>query len=452
MNATTKEDVKMTDKTEKKASYKKTKIGNHDLKPESMMMSYGYNPSFSEGAVKPPVFLTSTFVFNSAEEGEEFFHVTSGRKPRESSDDQGGLIYSRFNHPNVEIIEDRLAVLEGCESSVAFASGMGAISGVLLSYLRPGDVVFHSSPLYGGTETLIRKLMPEFGVKTHAFTDGLNEQSILEGMREAAKMGRLALVFIETPANPTNALVDFQALVNAIDTIEKETGHRPVSACDNTMMGPIFQQAVPQGIDLSIYSVTKYLGGHSDLVAGAVCGSTDKLQPVRQIRGAMGINLDPHTSWMISRSLETVTIRMERGAESACKVANWIANNTYIKADIHHPEHNIEPKYQEVYKRQCKGPGSTFAFTLNAPKSQMFKFINALQLFKSAVSLGGSESLICHPASTTHSGVPAEIREKVGVSDGLVRLSIGLEHPDDLIADIEQAFQIAFGKSAQKVA
>ncbi|MAE52213.1 MAG: methionine gamma-lyase [Micavibrio sp.] len=436
----------------KKSSYKKTTIGEHDLKPESLMMSYGYNPKFSENAVKPPVFLTSTFVFDSAEEGEEFFHVTSGRKPRTSNDDLGGLIYSRFNHPNVEIVEDRIAVLEGSEGCVAFASGMGAISTTLLSYLRPGDTIVHSSPLYGGTETLIGKVMTEFGVKSHAFTDGLDKDSMLAAMRKAIKDGNLKMVFIETPANPTNALVDFQALNEALDIIESETGHRPVSVCDNTLMGPIFQQAVPQGIDLAVYSVTKYLGGHSDLVAGAVCGSKEKLAPIWGLRGAMGFNLDPHTSWMISRSLETVAIRMDRANDSAKKVAQWIHDNPYIQAELHHADFKTDPKYQAVFKRQCKGAGSTFAFTVDAPKATMFKFINALQLFKSAVSLGGSESLICHPASTTHSGVPAEARAKAKVTDGLVRLSIGLEHPDDLIADLDQAFKAAFGNKADKVA
>lgn len=435
-----------------KKTYKKTKIGEHDLKPESLMMSYGYNPKFSENAVKPPVFLTSTFVFDSAEEGEEFFHVTSGRKPRKSNDDLGGLIYSRFNHPNVEIVEDRIAVLEGSEGCVAFASGMGAISTTLLSYLRPGDTIAHSSPLYGGTETLIRKVMREFGIKSYDFTDGLDKDAMLASMRAAAKDGPLKMVFIETPANPTNALVDFKALNEALDIIENETGHRPVSVCDNTMMGPVFQQAVPQGIDLAVYSVTKYLGGHSDLVAGAVCGSKEKLTPIWSLRGAMGFNLDPHTSWMISRSLETVAIRMQRAGESASKVAEWINKNPYIKAELHHADYKTDAKYKEVYKRQCKGAGSTFAFTVDAPKATMFKFINALQLFKSAVSLGGSESLICHPASTTHSGVPEEARAKSKVTDGLVRLSIGLEHPDDLIADLDQAFKTAFGKDAQKVA
>jgi methionine-gamma-lyase len=424
-------------------NYKKSKIGNHALKPETMMMSYGYDPQLSEGSVKPPVFLTSTFAYQTPEEGEEFFHIMAGRKPAPEGN-VGGLIYSRFNHPNVEIIEDRLSLFEGSERSVVCSSGMGAISAILLAYLRPGDVIVQSAPLYGGTETLIRKFLPEFNIQTCEFHDGLHEANMLSSLRDASKKGRVAMVFIESPANPTNSLVDFEALNRVLDIIKTETGHRPISVCDNTLMGPVFQQAVPQGIDMAMYSLTKYVGGHSDLVAGAVCGSVEMLRPVRATRGILGLNLDPHTSWMISRSLETLSIRMQRSADSGHKVAQWIADNSYISAKILHPDFITDKAYQTVYKRQCSGPSSTFSFVLDVSKSDAFRLINNLSIFKSAVSLGGSESLVCHPGSTTHSGVSADLREKFGVTDGLIRLSIGLEHPDDLIADLDNAFCATF--------
>jgi len=427
-----------------KKQYKKKTIGEHALTPETLMLSYGYNPAFSEGSVKPPVFLTSTFAYQTPEDGEEFFHIMAGRKPA-PDDSVGGLIYSRFNHPNVEIIEDRLAVYEGAERAIMFASGMGAISATLLAYLRPGDVIAQSVPLYGGTETLIRKFLPEFNIGTADFKDGLDEEAMMSSLRAASKKGRLAMIFIETPSNPMNSMVDYEALIRCVDTIEKETGHRPLTVCDNTLLGPVFQTAVPHGIDIALYSVTKYIGGHSDLVAGAVCGSRETLRPIRSLRGAMGINLDPHTCWMISRSLETLSIRMERAADSGRKIAKWLAANPYIKTDVYHPELIEDPKYKEVYERQCTGPGSTFSFVIDAGKDEAFKLINALSIFKSAVSLGGSESLTCHPASTTHSGVPVEIRESVGLTDGLIRLSIGLENPDDLIADLDNAFKETFG-------
>ncbi|PCJ98622.1 MAG: methionine gamma-lyase [Zetaproteobacteria bacterium] len=428
----------------KTKNYKNTTIGVHTLKPETLMMSYGYDPQFSEGAVKPPVFLTSTFAYQTPEEGEESFHIMAGRK-KGPEGNVGGLIYSRFNHPNVEIIEDRLALYEGAEGGIMFSSGMGAISATLLAYLRPGDVIVQSAPLYGGTETLIRKFLPEFGIKTADFSDGLDEDAMMRSLRSAAQTGKLAMVFIETPSNPTNSMVDFEALIRCVDTIGNETGHRPLTVCDNTMLGPVFQRAVPQGIDIALYSVTKYIGGHSDLVAGAVCGSLKTLKPIRSLRGAMGLNLDPHTSWMISRSLETLSIRMERAAESGKKVAAWIADNPYIKAKIYHPDFIDDAAYKAVYKRQCSGPGSTFSFTLDVSKAEIFKLINALTIFKSAVSLGGSESLVCHPASTTHSGVPEDLRAISGVTDGLLRLSIGLENADDLIVDLDHAFKSVFG-------
>ena len=423
--------------------YKNKKIGDHELKPETMMMSYGYDPELSEGSVKPPIFLTSTFAYQTPEEGEEFFQVMAGKRPGPEGS-VGGLIYSRFNHPNLEIIEDRLSLFEGSERTVVCSSGMGAISSILLAYLRPGDVIVQSAPLYGGTELLIRKFLPDFNIQTEELNDGLDEKSMLDSIRNASKKGRVAMVFIESPANPTNSLVDIEALNRVLDIIKLETGHRPISVCDNTLMGPIFQQVVPQGIDIAMYSLTKYVGGHSDLVAGAVCGSIEMLRPVRATRGMLGLTLDPHSSWMISRSLETLNIRMQRSADSGYKVAKWINDNLYIPTKVLHPDFIEDEVYQSVYKRQCSGPSSTFSFVIDAAKSDAFRLINNLSIFKSAVSLGGSESLVCHPGSTTHSSVSDDLREKFGVTDGLIRLSIGLEHPDDLIADLNNAFKTTF--------
>jgi methionine-gamma-lyase len=429
----------------KRSSYKKTHIGEHKLHPETQMMSYGYDPFMSEGAVKPPVFLTSTFAFRTAEDGAEFFDIVGGRKqPPEGQ--AGGLVYSRFNHPNLEIIEDRLALLESGEACGVFSSGMAAISAVFLAFLRPGDVIVHSSPLYGGTETMIRKVLVEFGIQSVEFHDGLHPDAIHAALEQAAEKGRVGLIYIETPANPTNALVDFGAVNQAADLHAKRTGHRPITVCDNTMMGPVFQRPLEHGIDLVAYSLTKYIGGHSDLVAGSVVGRRELLTKVRSVRSAFGSQLDPHSSWMIGRSLETLVLRMTRAAESGRVVANWLRSNAYSEVAVYHPDEINDPAYQELYRHQCSGPGSTFSFVVPGGREKAFKVINTLSLFKSAVSLGGTESLICHPASTTHSGVPKEIRDQVGVSEGLLRVSIGLEHPSDLIADLELAFKAAFGE------
>ncbi len=422
------------------SSYHKKAIRNRELHPETQMMSYGYDPFLSEGAVKPPVFLTSTFAFRTAEDGAAFFDVVAGRKPL-PADTGAGLVYSRFNHPNLEIVEDRLALLDGAESAIVTSSGMAAIGTVLLTFLRPGDQIVHSTPLYGGTETLIRRILPEWGIGGHPFTDGLSRAQMDAALEAAAARGRVGLFYIETPANPTNALIDLAAVGAALDAFADKHGYRPVAACDNTMLGPIFQHPIRDGIDLSVYSLTKYVGGHSDLVAGGVTGCADLIGRLRLLRGAFGSQLDPHSSWMISRSMETLVLRMRRAAATASRIAHWLAGNPLRQVRVLHPQLIAEPAYQEVYRRQCSGAGSTFSLVLDGGREMAFRFINALTLFKSAVSLGGTESLICHPASTTHSGVPVEVREQVGVSEGLVRMSIGLEHEEDLIADLENALR-----------
>ncbi|KOF51978.1 MULTISPECIES: cystathionine gamma-synthase family protein [unclassified Achromobacter] len=420
------------------SSYHKKDIFGRPLHAETQMMSYGFDPFLSEGAIKPPVFLTSTFAFRSAEDGAEFFDLVSGRKPL-PQDEAAGLVYSRFNHPNLEIVEDRLALLDGSEAAAVTSSGMSAISSVLLAFLKPGDQLVQSVPLYGGTETLISKIFPQWGVGSHAIGDGLSAQSMREALEAAAAQGPVKLFYVETPANPTNALVDFAAMRAELDAFESRHGYRPTAVCDNTLLGPIFQKPAAHGADLCVYSLTKYVGGHSDLVAGAVTGSAARVRQVKAIRSAFGSQLDPHSCWMITRSMETVVLRMKQAARTASKVAQWLAGNPHEPVRLYHPEHASDAAYREVYKRQCAGPGSTFAFELEGGRARAFRFINALRLFKSAVSLGGTESLICHPASTTHSGVPAAEREAAGVSEGLVRVSIGLEHEEDLIADMEHA-------------
>jgi methionine-gamma-lyase len=423
--------------------YKRKSIADQPLHPETQMMSYGFDPFMSEGAVKPPVFLTSTFAFRTAEDGADFFDIVAGRKPAPEGH-AGGLVYSRFNHPNLEIVEDRLALLDGAEACAVFSSGMAAISSLFFSFMTYGDVVVHSSPLYGGTETLIRKVMAGFGMQSVEFRDGLSEEAITRALTVAASKGRVAMVYVETPANPTNALIDFAAVKRAVDAFEQRTGKRPLIVNDNTMLGPVFQRPLEHGLDLAVYSLTKYVGGHSDLIAGSVVGRKDLLQKIRLMRSAIGSQLDPHSSWMIGRSLETLWLRMTRAATSGKAVADWLASNPHSPVKVYHPDHIADPAYQAVYQRQCSGPGSTFSFVVEGGRARAFKVINGLSLFKSAVSLGGTETLLCHPASTTHSGVPLDVREAVGVTEGLIRTSIGLEHPDDLIADLDHAFSQAF--------
>lgn len=424
--------------------YHKDRLGNRRLSPETLMLGYGYDPTLSEGAVKPPVFLTSTFVFTSAEHGKAFFDYVSGRREPPAGE-AAGLVYSRFNHPNSEIVEDRLAVFEEAEAALLFSSGMSAIATVILAHARPGDVVLHSQPLYGGTETLIAKTLAGFNIGAVGFQDGTDEASVMAAAEAAEAMakengGRVSVVMVETPSNPLNTLVDLDLVRRAADRIgASQGGPAPVVVCDNTLLGPLFQHPLRFGADISVYSLTKYVGGHSDLIAGAALGAAARMKPVRLLRSAIGTQLDPHSCWMLGRSLETLTLRMEKANRNGESIAEMLRAHPKV-TKLHHLGH-LEPGSgaARVYAAQCAAPGSTFSFDVAGGEPEAFRVLNALQLFKLAVSLGGTESLASHPASTTHSGVPKAVRDRLGVTDATIRVSIGIEHPDDLAADLEAA-------------
>jgi methionine-gamma-lyase len=419
--------------------YHKSKIGERELAPETLMLGYGYDPGLSEGSVKPPVFLTSTFVFKTAEQGRDFFDYMAGRQPL-PADGPPGLVYSRFNHPNLEIVEDRLAIHEQAESGLVFSSGMAAIATTMLTCVHPGETVLHSRPLYGGTEVLIDRTLAPLGVKGVGFTDGLDAGNMRAAAATACAQGRVAMIFIETPSNPMNTLVDIRLVREIAEEIGARQGERPIVCCDNTLLGPVFQSPLAHGADLSLYSLTKYVGGHSDLIGGAVIGPSAALKPIRAMRSAIGTQLDPHSCWMLTRSLETLSLRMNRAASNAEIVARFLAQHPKV-ARVHYPPLLPEDHpARRLMARQSASAGSTFSFDVDGGQAEAFAFLNRLQIFKLAVSLGGTESLICHPATTVHSGLSAEARQEIGITPALIRMSIGVEHPDDLIADIEQAF------------
>jgi methionine-gamma-lyase len=419
-------------------NYHKDRIANRSLHPETLMMGYGYAPAWSQGALKPPIFQTSTYVFENAQQGKDFFDLTSGRrqlKPGENA----GLVYSRFNHPNMEILEDRLAIWDEAEKSAVFASGMAAIATTCFALLRPGDSVLHSRPLYGGTETLLKNQMGAFGVAAVGFTDGVDAARMQAAAKEAAAKGRVAMIMVETPANPTNGLVDLAACAAIADALGKSQGHRPPVVVDNTLLGPLFQKPLKQGADISLLSLTKYVGGHSDLVGGSISGAADLITQVKRWRGALGTQLDPNSCWMLMRSLETLDVRMKRANENARIVAEYLAHHPKV-ARVHYLG-NLEagdPR-KPVFDRQCSAPGSTFSFDVKGGEKEAFRLLDNLQIMKLAVSLGGTETLISHPAAMTHSGVARELREEIGLTDALIRLSVGIENVEDLISDLAQA-------------
>jgi len=255
--------------------------------------------------------------------------------------------------------------------------------------------------------------------------------------------GRVSIILIETPANPTNSLVDVAMIRRVADVIGQKQGHTPIVACDNTLLGPVFQRPIEHGADISLYSLTKYVGGHSDLIAGAALGSRALIKQVKALRGAIGTQLDPHSCWMLGRSLETLQIRMERADSNAKAVADFLRQHPKVETIHYLPYSDPGSAVGRTFAAQCSGAGSTFSFDIQGGQPASFRFLNALKIFKLAVSLGGTESLASHPATMTHSGVPAEVRQRIGVLDATIRLSIGIEHPDDLIADLTLALDAA---------
>ncbi|WP_400192201.1 cystathionine gamma-synthase family protein [Hymenobacter sp. B81] len=423
-------------------------LNGRTLRPESLMMSYGFRPEWSEGAIKCPIFQTSTFVFKNAEEGKAFFELAYGlRQP--APEEEMGLIYSRLNNPSLEILEDRLTLWDGAEDAASFASGMAAISTSLLALLKPGDVVLHSEPVYGGSDFFLKQVLPRFGITAEGFDLHTTPEQLQE--RAAALGEKLAVLFVETPANPTNRLFDLQACAAAAR--RGGSTERPCRVVvDNTFLGPVFQHPLRHGADLVIYSATKFLGGHSDLIAGAVLGSKAIMKEVRAMRTFMGTMCDPNTGWMLMRSLETLKLRMERAAQSARVIADWLRAHPQVTRTYYLGHLENDPAQQAIFEQQCLSAGSMISFDIEGGEAEAFRFLNSLQLIKLAVSLGGTESLAEHPATMTHSDIEPATQREMGITESMVRLSIGVEDPQDLIADLEQAFECALAAATRPAA
>jgi methionine-gamma-lyase len=319
---------------------------------------------------------------------------------------------------------------------------MAAISTALWAYLRPGDVVLQSRPIYGGTETLIDSILPEFGVSAATFEAEQGPDALLAAAEAAKSRGRVGAIFIETPASPTNGLVDVSGARKASEMLKLD-GKRPPVIVDNTLLGPVYSTPLAHGADIVVMSLTKYVGGHSDLIAGSASASRAMLAPVRRMRSTLGTMCDPHTAWLLMRSLETLKIRMEAGAAGARKVAEFLRDHPKIEnvwyLDFLPEDHPDRP----IHAKQNKSAGSTFSFEVKGGEAAAFRLLDALQLIKLAVSLGGTETLASHPAAMTHSGLPAHELARSSITPGLIRISIGIEDPGDLIADLAQALEAA---------
>ena len=409
----------------------------YEQRPESLMMSHGYKPELSQGAIKAPMFLTSTFVFETAEEGKAFFELAYGLRDKSESEEMG-LIYSRINNPNLEILEDRLCLWDKADGCAVFQSGMSAISTVFLEFLKPGDLLLFSSPTYGGTDHFIHHFLKSIGVDSVGFNATHSKEEIMQKLQDSGKADKLALVYIETPANPTNAIIDIAQCKQIAD--ELSTVDRKVHvAVDNTYMGPLWSHPLEHGADLVIYSATKYIGGHSDLLAGAVLGNAEVMQRIKVLRTFLGNMPSPHTCWLLMRSLETLKVRLDQQMRNAQVVAAYVQSHPKVEKVHYLGLLDEDSKEYEVYQRQYTSPGAMLSVEVKGGEKEAFAFLNGLNLIKLAVSLGGTESLAQHPASMTHAGVDPEDKKVLGITDKLVRISIGVEHHEDLINDVKQA-------------
>lgn len=406
------------------------------MRPESLMMSYGYKPALSEGAIKCPIFQTSTFVFKNAEEGKSFFEVAYGLREKGESEELG-LIYSRLNNPDLEILENRLTLWDKAEDCAVFESGMSAITTVLLGFLSPGDALLYSKPVYGGTSHFIEEILTRFGIEIIGFDAHQQEEEIMKAINDRGLASKLKMIFVETPANPTNALIDL-AMCKRISNALASEDNQPLIAVDNTYMGPLWQHPLQHGADFVLYSATKYIGGHSDVIAGACLGSKALIAEVKAMRTFLGNMAGPWTGWLLMRSLETLKARMDLQQQNAIEVAEFLTKHPKVERVYYLG--SIEDKNQKrIFEQQCEGTGAMVSFDIKGGEKEAFRFLNNLKLMKLAVSLGSTESLAEHPASMTHAGVPIEDRIKSNITDALVRLSIGVENIEDLKWDIDQA-------------
>ena len=409
------------------------------LRPETLAVAFGYDPEMGMGSVKPPIFMTSTFVYPSAQHAKDVHEAYfDGTGPLVGETNH---IYSRLGHPGLDFLEKRLAAIDGAEEAVAYSSGMAAHSSIALAYVRPGDSVLHGRPIYGGVDMLYNSIMPQFGSHVAAYTDGTDENDVRKAADEAMAKGPLKLIIAETPANPTAAVVDLDLMVRIADEVGAKQGHRPLVVVDNTLLGPFAQRPIEHGVDLCMTSLTKYCGGHSDLLAGGVSGRKELIDHLRMQRTTWGNHLDPYTSWLVLRSLESVAVRTERAMQNARGVAEFLRDHPKVAGVTYLGFLEPGTRPRAVYDRQCKAAGSTFSFHLHGGEAEAFRMLDQLKLLKLAVSLGGSETLICHSASTTHYAVPPAQRLAGGITDGTIRLSVGLEHVDDLIGDLRQALE-----------
>lgn len=405
------------------------------LRQNTMVLTRGFDPSLSVGSARPAVFRSSTYVFSSPEAAERAFDLMGGRAQL-GAGEQVDLVYSRFNHPNAQILEEQIVPLEGgATSALCFNSGMSAIVNALMAYVRPGQAIIYTIPIYGGTQKLIQNVLEPWGVRGVPVRGGETKE-IDEAIRTTKD---LAVVLIETPANPNLVMTDIRRAVDAVAT--RTEGPRPIVMVDNTLLGPAFQHPLQLGADLVLYSATKYLSGFSDLIGGiALARDAELMKKIRGLRSLFGTILQPDECWMLDGRLPTVALRMNRASKNAQRIAERLVSHPKIRRVIY-PTLFEDNEQIRIRLAQCEHPGAMFSLELKGGKAAAFDFLRHIKIARNAVSLGGVETLVCHPKSTTHSGFTEAEFALAGVTDALVRVSIGIEDWRDLLADFERALE-----------
>ncbi len=406
------------------------------LHPETDILTRGFDPSLSVGSARPAVFRSSTYVFSSPEAAERAFDIMGGRGARRSEEEQVDLVYSRFNHPNAQILEEQILPLEpGAIAAAVFNSGMAAIMTSLLAVLKPGDAVVYTVPIYGGTQTLIQGFLQPFGIEGVPVPAG-DAAAIDRAIRETSN---LKVVLIETPANPTIIMTDIR---RACDTSAVQP-ERPIVMIDNTFLGPAFQHPLALGADVSLYSATKYLGGYSDIIGGvALTNNLELMNKIRSKRSLFGNILQPDECWILNTRLPTVRLRMSRQSKNAKRIAEKLVAHPKVRK-VYYPTLFEDQEQSRIYHAQCDHPGGLVSFDVRGGKPAAFDVLRNLRLARNAVSLGGVETLACHPRSTTHSSWSAHDLDAAAIGEGFIRVSLGIEDWEDLWADFEQALDCA---------
>jgi len=408
-----------------------TKKPTYMVRPTTAVLTRGFDPRLSVGSARPAVFRSSTYVFSTPESAERAFAIALG-KTHAVDGESVDLIYARLSHPNAEILEDQIVPLEtGATGAAVFNSGMAAISTLFMTFCPPGSSFVYTTPLYGGTQHLIHQILEPFGIRAVPVRAGATR----EMEEKIAATPNLRMVFVETPANPTLRMVDIAAAVAAAHRLAAP----PLIAVDNTFMGPVFQHPLSQRADLVVYSATKFLSGFSDMLAGVILSSDhDLIVQLRGSRAVLGNILQPDECWMLNGRLPTVTLRMNRQSKNAQRLAEGLACHSRI-TKMNYPTLFDDPEQIRIRDAQCRFPGSIFSFELDGGKRAAFEFLRRLAIAHNAVSLGGVETLACHPATTTHSELSPEEKEAAGITDALVRISVGVEAYQDLMYEFRRA-------------